>query len=101
MFYFYRFFYLLPLLLRLRLRFDVIRPSLLDDEEELELEEDEELDEDERDPEDELLSEELLKFSKSKSNKAFYNFTIFSERKVILHLTCRYYSILSHEASFL
>lgn len=48
----------LPLLL---LRFAVIRPSLLDDEEELELDVDEELEEDERDPEEEpLLSEELL-----------------------------------------
>lgn len=52
----------LPLRLRLRLRFDVIRPSLLDDEVELELEEDEELDEDVREPEEELLSEELTNF---------------------------------------
>lgn len=56
------FFQLLPLRLRLRLRFFAFRPSLLDDEEELELEEDEELDDDEREPDEELLSEELSNF---------------------------------------
>lgn len=78
--------------LRLRLRFDVMRPSLLDDEEELELEVVDELEDDERDPsEDELLSEELLNGKKKEGNQKFQQFCDF-----ILFFTCQYCLTQSH-----